>query len=90
MSVGISVGAALVLFLLAAASLLRWSDHHADQSERFRLLKTEPAKPAKFELPMVADLPEPAKRYFSFTIKPGTPLYTVAQISMTGQFSLGT
>ena len=39
---------------------------------------------------MVADLPEPARRYFAFAIAAGTPLYTVAQIKTEGQFSLGT
>ncbi len=39
---------------------------------------------------MVANLPDPARRYFSFTITPGTPLYAVAEIEMTGRFSLGT
>ncbi len=39
---------------------------------------------------MVADLPEPAQRFFNFAIKPGTPLLTVAEIDMGGEFSLGT
>ena len=38
---------------------------------------------------MVADLPEPARRYFRFTISDGTPLYTVATLKMQGRFSLG-
>ena len=38
---------------------------------------------------MVADLPEPARRFFNFAIAPGTALYTVAEIEMGGQFSLG-
>jgi hypothetical protein len=38
---------------------------------------------------MVADLPEPAQRFFRFAIKPGTPLYTVAEIFMEGEFRLG-
>jgi hypothetical protein len=39
---------------------------------------------------MVADLPEPARRYFAYMIQPGTPLVPVTEIDMTGQFSLGT
>jgi hypothetical protein len=39
---------------------------------------------------MVADLPEPARRYLTWAIAPGTPLLTVAQFDMTGQFSMGT
>lgn len=39
---------------------------------------------------MVADLPEPAQRFFNFAITPGTPLLPVCEIEMEGQFSLGT
>lgn len=39
---------------------------------------------------MVADLPEPARRYFRYTIQPGTPLRTVATITMAGRFGIGT
>ncbi|MEL6913187.1 MAG: DUF6544 family protein [Pseudomonadota bacterium] len=38
---------------------------------------------------MVEDLPEPAKRFFLFTIKKGTPLHAVAEISMRGRFGIG-
>lgn len=38
---------------------------------------------------MIVDLPEPARRFFSFAIRADTPLYTVAEISMRGGFSLG-
>jgi hypothetical protein len=33
---------------------------------------------------MIADLPEPAQRYFRFTIAQGTPLLPVVELSMTG------
>jgi hypothetical protein len=38
---------------------------------------------------MVADVPEPARRYFLYTIRPGTPLRRVADLEMTGELSLG-
>lgn len=38
---------------------------------------------------MIAGLPDPAQRFFRFAIRPGTPLFTVAEISMAGDFSLG-
>ena len=38
---------------------------------------------------MVADLPEPAQRYFRHAIRPGTSLLRVAEIEMRGQFGLG-
>jgi hypothetical protein len=38
---------------------------------------------------MVADLPEPARRFFTFAIAPGTPLATAARIEMRGVLDLG-
>lgn len=67
----------------------RQSDHRADRVEMDRLLATQPSIPNQFTADMVAGLPEPARRYFNFTILEGTPLFTVAQIEMRGRFSLG-
>jgi hypothetical protein len=39
---------------------------------------------------MVADLPEPARRYFAHAIAPGTPIRLRAVIAMEGEFLLGT
>jgi hypothetical protein len=49
----------------------------------------EPA-PALFDPAMVANLPSPARRFFLFSIKPGTPLRRVVQIWMSGDLGLGT
>jgi hypothetical protein len=85
----------IAVFVILVAGLfgllvLRVMDRRADQDERERLLALQPTEPERFSLAMVADLPEPARRYFTFAIVEGTPLFTVAQIAMAGQFSLGT
>lgn len=80
---------ALLVLLLGALLILRWLDWRAEQAEWKRLSSFQPANPVHYDSSMVADLPEPAQRYFNFTIAPGTPLYTVAEIDMGGQFSLG-
>lgn len=77
----------LSLFLLGA---LRLWDERADRLEWTRLAASQPTIPAAYDPVMVADLPEPAQRFFNFTIVPGTPLLTVAEIGMGGEFSLGT
>lgn len=83
-------GLALVLLLgLLGLALLLALDRRADDAEWNRLAALQPAAPKRFAPDMVADLPEPARRYFAYTILPGTPLLTVAEIEMTGQFSLG-
>ena len=74
---------------LTGLSLWRWSDTRADRRTWSALAATQPASPGRFYQEMVANQPDPAQRYFQFTITPGTPLYTVAEIEMTGQFSLG-
>ena len=85
------IGGALVLVFggLALAFLLLL-DRRADRVEWDRLSALQPEDPIHLDPLMVADLPEPARRYFAYTIQPGTPLLPVAVIEMTGQFSLGT
>ncbi len=82
-----------ILLIIAAAilSLTVWRqiDHRADRIEMDRLIALQPRVPDHFTAAMVANLPEPARRYFAFTITEGTPLLTVAEIEMNGQFSLG-
>ncbi len=90
MIIALTMFAILICFLIAAGFLWHRLDHQADAAERSCLLEFQPAMPALFNPAMVESLPEPARRYFSFTIAPNTPLYTVADISMIGQFSLGT
>lgn len=43
----------------------------------------------RFSPDMVADLPEPARRYFLHAIPTGTPLARVARLEMTGEMRLG-
>lgn len=72
--------------VLLALRLLDW---RAEQQEWERLSDLQPKKPARYDPKMVADLPEPAQRFFNFAITPGTPLVPVVEIRMGGQFSLG-
>jgi hypothetical protein len=82
---------AVLVLILAVAALggLRWLDHRADRAEWNRLAALQPADPAVFSPDMVADLPGPARRFFTYAIRPGTPLLPVAEIDMGGKFSLG-
>ncbi|ABV92686.1 conserved hypothetical protein [Dinoroseobacter shibae DFL 12 = DSM 16493] len=83
----------LILVVVAAlvVSLLVWRqrDHQADRAEMARLIALQPADPPCFSVDMLAGLPEPARRFFTFAIAEGTPLRTVARIEMTGQFGMG-
>lgn len=42
-----------------------------------------------FDPAMIADLPEPARRYLAYSIAPGTPLRTTVVLRMEGTFALG-
>jgi hypothetical protein len=77
------------LCLLSLAVVRLW-DERADRMEWTRLAASQPSHPGMYDPVMVADLPEPARRFFNFAIRPGTPLLTVAEIDMGGEFSLGT
>jgi hypothetical protein len=85
--------AATVLIVLlvgvAVFAALLELDRRSDRAEWQRLAALQPAAPKAFEPGMVADLPEPAQRYFGYMIRQGTPLWPVAEIDMRGQFSLG-
>ena len=82
----------IALIALAVLMLIAWRefDHRADRVAVHRLLAAQAPGPGCFDSGMVADLPEPARRYFRYTIETGTPLYTVARITMAGRFGLGT
>lgn len=83
--------ALILLVLLVLSGLYVWHmlDQRAAKTEAGRLLTLRHADPERFSNRMVQDLPEPARRYFQFAIKEGTPLFNVAEISMTGQFGMG-
>jgi len=80
----------LVSLCVVALAVLRLMDRREDHGEWDRLAAQQPEAPSRFDPQMVADLPEPARRYFAYAIDPGTPLLPVAIIEMTGEFSLGT
>jgi hypothetical protein len=78
--------------LLIAGVLLAWRrlDVRADRALARELAALAgPAGPA-FSLDMVAGLPEPARRFFAFSIAEGTPLATIVELEMHGEMGLGT
>ncbi len=79
-----------VFAVLAVLAIWRWRDHRFDTGVWTRLSSRQPGTPEHFDPSMVQDLPAAARRFFLFAIKPGAPLYRVTEISMRGEFSLGT
>ncbi|MEA1989211.1 MAG: serine hydrolase domain-containing protein [Pseudomonadota bacterium] len=81
---------AILGFAFFVLFAIRLWDGRADRLEWKRLAALQPHNPDNYDPVMVADLPEPARRFFNFAITPGASLLTVAEIDMGGQFSLGT
>jgi hypothetical protein len=89
MVLSFSIAALCICLIVGGLLLRRAADHQADRIEISRLLHLRQAAPPVFSGDMLQDLPEPVKRYFRFTIKEGTPLHQVAEISMQGKLGLG-
>ncbi|MBK1693047.1 DUF6544 family protein [Ectothiorhodospira mobilis] len=85
------VAVVLVALVLAGGILLGWRilDHLDDRKAMHGLAARQPVHPPSFDVALVEDLPEPARRYFLYMIEPGTPLYKVARITMNGRFGMG-
>jgi len=87
----IAAASLLALLVLALVFLGVWraADRRADARAWIALASVE-APSGVFDPERVADLPEPARRYFLYTIAPGTPLRRAAVIEMGGEIGLGT
>lgn len=79
------------ILLVVIFCLVGWRalDHRADQTAWRKLIAGQVGETRTFDSSMTAGLPEPAQRYFSFTITQGTPLQTAVEIDMTGEIGLG-
>ncbi|RKF05741.1 hypothetical protein DEM25_014180 [Oceaniradius stylonematis] len=80
-----------VIAVVAVVALFGWrhADRRADAAAWRALLEIRPIQSGSFSPDMVAGLPEPAQRYFLYTIAEGTPLRTITIIEMEGQLGRG-
>lgn len=84
--------AALSLLAIVLITLILWQqlDRRADARIWSELRELAAGERETFDHGMVAGLPEPAQRYFTYTIAVGTPLRSAFRIEMTGQIGMGT
>ncbi len=80
----------VALSLIGLSGLWRLSDVRAERRARQALIQRGSTAPSVYDPVLVDGLPEPAQRFFNFTIQPGTPLHPVVEIEMEGELSLGT
>lgn len=85
----LAIFAAVLSAGVLTLAALRWRDHRADRAAIAALLARQPADPPRFRAEMVADLPDPAARFFRFAISAGAPLRMAAEIRMGGELALG-
>lgn len=75
---------------IAAGQAVRAFDELRAQRAWRELDEPPGSAPLRFDPAVLEGLPEPARRYFHFTITSGALLSTTARLEMTGDFSLGT
>jgi hypothetical protein len=81
---------AAVVFVLAASMLWHAKDKADERMAWARFVELGRRETAFCDPALVADLPEPAQRYFNYAIRTGAALRRVAEIDMTGEPGLGT
>jgi hypothetical protein len=80
----------LPIGVLLGLQAWRWTDNRRATRAWERLARKQQGSSGIFDPSLVATLPEPARRYFLFTIRAGAPIRTVAEIHMGGEIGLGT
>jgi len=86
------IGLGLLLLGAGAAGIAYWSYRRgaAEASAAWADIASRARPPlGRFDLLMVEDEPEIARRYFAHAIAPGTPLHTAVELEMRGTFLLG-
>ena len=76
--------------VMAGLQAWRWSDNRYAARIWAGLEQLGQYPASIFNSSIVEDLPEPARRCFLYTIKAGTPIRTVTEISTSGEIGLGT
>ncbi|UYG03003.1 hypothetical protein OCT51_17675 [Halomonas sp. LR3S48] len=86
------LGVVVVLLVAAVLAMQAWrlTDNSAMEKAWTWLQSQAPASVEAFDPAMVEGLPDAARRYFLYTIAPGTPLHLVSEIHMSGEIGLGT
>ncbi len=82
----------LACLVMTVSYLAAWRalDRHNDRQTWKRLAGWDDRAPETFDPATIAALPDPARRYFLYTIAPGTPLRRTARIVMEGEIGMGT
>ena len=83
------IGLSVLVLVLTSLRGLRWADVRNDRTTRQALIRHAGQSSGVFDPSSIEDLPEPARRYFNFSIAPGTPLASAVELTMTGELGRG-
>ncbi|OUE46782.1 hypothetical protein BZY95_01550 [Billgrantia desiderata SP1] len=89
LAAAVTLPLALLLTGVLAMQAWRLADNRAMENSWAWLQAQAPATVEAFDPAMVEGLPDAARRYFLYTIAPGTPLHVVSEIHMSGEIGLG-
>lgn len=82
--------AAFIVFSGFALTFWRQTDVRCDKKKWLQLANNPFPGNDVFDPKMVADAPEPARRYFTYMIASGARLYQTVSVEMRGELGLGT
>jgi len=85
----IIIGLLVTIFIVSAIKLTRRLDQKRQRSAWDNLTQSRTCHEQCFSPALLNGLPDAARRYFQFTIKPGAPLYFISEITLEGKISLG-
>ena len=84
------IGFSIFVIVVACLLGLRWTDVRNDHATWQGLITQANSPSGFFDPTSIDDLPEPARRYFRFSIAPGSPIISAVELDMTGELGLGT
>ena len=83
------IGFSVFVIVIAGLLGLRWTDIRNDHATWQGLIRQANEPSGVFDPSSIEDLPEPARRYFNFSIAPGSPIVSAVELDMTGEIGLG-
>ena len=81
---------AIVMFCGFSLTIWRRADIRGDKKTWAKLASSPSPDNEIFDQKMVADAPEPARRFFTYMIDPGARLYRTVSLEMRGELGMGT
>ncbi len=83
------IGIAILVPVAAGFLGLRWLDKRNDAALWQQLTKKANEFAGSYDPRTIEGLPEPARRYFEFSIAPGSPIVSAVELDMFGELALG-